>query len=173
MRSAIRGIDVISEYSGRFASWFVYVGIIMLSFEVIARYLFNSPTMWAHGYTQRIFGSYFVLIGAFTFVHQGHVRIDIIQGRFSARWRSFFDVINALFLLVWSGILIPASWNFFLRSYRIGEVDEMVLSHPIWWVKLLLFVGMVLIFLQGLSELAKKILELANPEKEQALRRAS
>jgi len=173
MGSVIRGIDFISEYSGRFISWFVYAGIVMLSFEVIARYLFNSPTMWAHGYTQRIFGSYFVLIGAFTFVHQGHVRIDIIQGIFSARWRSFFDILNALFLLVWSGILIPVSWNFFLRSFKIGEVDEMVLSHPIWWVKLLLFVGMVLIFLQGLSELAKKIIEIVNPEKAQTLRRAS
>ncbi|MGC9323630.1 MAG: TRAP transporter small permease subunit [Desulfomonilia bacterium] len=168
MQSIIRCIEGISEYSGRAASWIVYIGIIMLSFEVVARYFFNSPTVWAHGYTQRLFGSYFILIGAYTFVHQGHVRIDIIQGKCSERWKNVFDILNCLFLIVWSGILIPSSWNFFMQSFRIREVDEMVLAHPIYWVKFLLFIGMVLIFLQGLSELVKKIMEFINPTTEQA-----
>lgn len=168
MQSIIKVIEGISEYSGKAASWIVYMGIFMLSLEVVSRYFFGSPTMWAHGYTQRLFGSYFVLIGAYTFIHQGHVRIDIIQGRCSERWKNLFDIINCLFLLLWTGILIPVSWKFFLQSYRIREVDEMVLAHPIYWVKFILFLGMVLIFIQGVSELIKKIGEFINLSEEAA-----
>ena len=166
MQSIIKVIEGISEYSGKAASWIVYMGIFMLSLEVVSRYFFNSPTVWAHGYTQRLFGSYFILIGAFTFIHQGHVRIDIIQGRCTGRGKTAFDIVNCLFLIVWSGVLIPTSWGFFLKSYRVREVDEMVLAHPIYWVKFLLFMGMLLIFLQGVSELIKKIGEIINPPEE-------
>jgi len=162
MRSFVKAVETISEYSGRWSAWIIYVGIIMLTFEVFARYFFNSPTVWAHGYTQRLFGSYFILIGAYTFIHKGHVRIDLIQGKFSGRGAIVFDVINAGFLVMWSGLLMPSLWRFFWKAYQIGEKDEMVLAHPIWWVKGLLFVGMVLICLQGISELVKKIMEIVN-----------
>ena len=66
-------------------------------------------------------------------------------------------MVNCLFLILWSGVLIPFSWNFFMRSYQMNEADEMVLSHPIWWVKFMLVLGMCLIFLQGVSELLKSI----------------
>lgn len=159
MQSFIKAIETVSEYSGRYISWVIYVGIIFLSVEVILRYVFNSPTVWAHGYTQRLFGSYFVLIGAYTFVRRGHVRVDVVYEHLSSKMRAVLDLINCGFLLLWSGVLIPVSWSFFMKSYRIGEVDEMVLSHPIWWVKFLIVVGMTLIFLQGLSETIKIISE--------------
>lgn len=151
----IRAMDTISEHSGRWVSWIVYVGIIFLSLEVVLRYVFNSPTVWAHGYTQRLFGGYFILIGAYTLVHNGHVRVDVIYNSLSKKKQAVLDLVNMFFLLIWSGIMIPVGWNFFMKSYSISEVDEMVLAHPIWWVKFLIIVGMALIFLQGLSEVLK------------------
>lgn len=168
MQSFIKGVESISEYSGRLVSWILYVGIFMLTFEVVARYFFNSPTVWAHGYTQRLFGSYFILIGAYTFIHDGHVRIDLISSKCSPKVQTILDIVNCVFLVVWSAVLIPAGWKFFLRSFKLREVDEMVLSHPIWWVKFLLVVGMILIFLQGVSELLKKIMSLFRPTEETA-----
>jgi TRAP-type mannitol/chloroaromatic compound transport system permease small subunit len=70
-----------------------------------------------------------------------------------------------LFLILWSGVMVPFSWNFFLRSYRMNEVDEMVLSHPIWWVKLMIVVGMFLVCLQGVSEFIKKFREFVQPDR--------
>ena len=158
MEKFIRAVDAISEYSGRWVSWIVYVGIIMLSLEVVLRYVFNSPTVWAHGYTQRLYGSYFVLIGAYTFIHKGHVRVDLLYERVSQKGKAVLDIINCVFLLVWAGVLIPISWAFFLKSYEMNEVDEMVLSHPIWWVKFMIIIGMILISLQGLAEVMKSII---------------
>jgi len=161
MEKFARIMDAISEHLGRCVAWIVCVGIVMLSAEVMLRYIFNSPTVWAHGYTQRLFGGYFVLIGSYTLVHKGHVRVDAIYGHVSAKMKSVLDLLNYLFLLVWSGVLIPVSWFFFLKSYEISEVDEMVLAHPMWWVKFLIVVGMSLIFLQGLSEAIKIISEMS------------
>ncbi|OPY87902.1 MAG: Tripartite ATP-independent periplasmic transporter [Smithella sp. PtaU1.Bin162] len=158
MEKFIRAVDAISEYSGRWVSWIVYVGIIMLSLEVVLRYVFNSPTVWAHGYTQRLYGSYFVLIGAYTFIHKGHVRVDLLYERVSQKGKAVLDIINCAFLLVWSGVLVPVSIAFFLKSYNMNEVDEMVLAHPIWWVKFMIIIGMLLISLQGLAEVMKSIL---------------
>lgn len=157
MEKFVRAMEAISEYSGRWVSWIVYVGIIMLSLEVVLRYVFNSPTVWAHGYTQRLYGSYFVLIGAYTFIHKGHVRVDLLYERLSQKGKAVLDILNCAFLLVWSGVLIPVSWMFFLKSYEMNEVDEMVLSHPIWWVKFMIIIGMILISLQGVAEVMKSI----------------
>ena len=160
MERFTRTVDAISEYSGRWVSWIICVGIIFLSLEVMLRYVFNSPTVWAHGYTQRLFGGYFVLIGAYTFVNNGHVRVDVLLEHVSPKVRIVLDIVNCLFLLLWSGVMIPVSWLFFMQSFSIGEVDEMVLAHPIWWVKFLITIGMALIFLQAVSEILKKLQEL-------------
>jgi TRAP-type mannitol/chloroaromatic compound transport system permease small subunit len=162
MEKFAKTVEAISEHLGRWVSWIIYVGIIMLSAEVVLRYIFNSPTVWAHGYTQRLFGGYFILIGAYTLVHKGHVRVDVIYEHVSEKAKAYLDLLNYAFLLLWSGVMIPVSWNFFLKSYEISEVDEMVLAHPIWWVKFLIIIGMTLIFLQGLNEAIKVILKLSS-----------
>ena len=62
----LQAIDAINVGLGRFVSFLLWVGIVVLCYEVVARYIFEQPTLWAHSYTQRIFGSYFVLVGAYT-----------------------------------------------------------------------------------------------------------
>ena len=66
MDKVLAAIDKASEISGKLVSYLVWIGALMLAWEVIGRYSFQAPTAWAHGYSQRIFGSYFVMVGAFT-----------------------------------------------------------------------------------------------------------
>ncbi len=158
MKNFLRTIDNISDWSGKICSFMVFFGIFILSFEVVARYFFGAPTVWAHGYSQRVFGSYFVLVGAFTLLKNGHVRVDIIYQQFSLRKRAFLDILNYTMLLIWSVVLIKEGWMFFLSSYKISEADEMVLAHPIYPVKFLLFIGVALITLQGINRLVVSIM---------------
>ena len=143
----------LSEWSGKIASFLIYAGIFILVLEVISRYFFNAPTVWAHGYSQRVFGSYFILIGAYTLFLNGHVRVDVLYNRFSLRKRAFLDVLNYVLLMIWSSVLIKEGITFFMDSWVIRETDEMVLAHPIYPVKFLLVVGAVLITLQGFNKL--------------------
>ena len=160
MKQFLRTIDSISDWSGRISSYLVFFGIFILAFEVIARYFFDSPTVWAHGYSQRVFGSYFVLVGAYTLLKNGHVRVDIIYQRFSLRKRAFLDLVNYSLLLIWSFVLIREGWMFFMSSFTIREADEMVLAHPVYPVKLMLFLGAALITLQGINRLIVSIIVL-------------
>ncbi len=165
MKLFFRTIDSISDWSGKVCSFLVFVGIFILSFEVIARYFFGAPTVWAHGYSQRIFGSYFVLVGAYTLLNNGHVRVDIIYQRFSLRKRAFLDVINYTMLLIWSFVLMKEGWTFFMNSFQIREADEMVLAHPIYPVKFLLIIGAALITIQGINRLIVSIIVLVKGAK--------
>ena len=160
MKSVIGIIESISEWSGRATSFLVWIGAIMLSWEVVARYFFGAPTVWAHGYSQRLFGTYFILVGAFTLLRNGHVRIDLIISRFSPRKRHMFDLLNMGFLMLWSAVLVIEGWQFFMNSYQVREVDEMVLRHPVYPYKFVLFVGAILIFLQATASAAKSIASL-------------
>jgi TRAP-type mannitol/chloroaromatic compound transport system permease small subunit len=60
----LRQIENINILIGKAIFFLIWIGIVVLCWEVVARYVFGSPTIWAHGYTQRIFGTYFVLVGA-------------------------------------------------------------------------------------------------------------
>lgn len=165
MKPLLRSIDSISDWSGKVCSFSLYAGMLILVLEVISRYLFNAPTVWAHGYTQRIFGSYFVLIGAYTLLNNGHVRVDILYNNFSFRKRAFLDLLNYGFLLLWSVVLTKEGVAFFANSFEVREVDEMVLAHPVYPVKFLLVVGVVLITLQGLNGLFVSLYALIKGEK--------
>lgn len=151
MRRILIAINELSEWSGKITSYIIWIGIMMLSWEVVARYCFNAPTVWAHGYSQRIFGAYFILVGAYTLLHGGHVRVDLFYNYFSFRAQRLLDLLNYGFLLLWSGVLIWEGWSFFLFSLDLRECDEMVLAHPIYPVKFVLLVGAILIALQAVS----------------------
>jgi len=160
MGKAIRFVNKLTTWTGTVFSYLVWVGAVMLTWEVVSRYVFNTPTVWAHGYSQRIFGSYFIMVGAFTLLQGGHVRVDLIVNRFSFRARKIFDLINYAFLLLWGTVLIFEGWKFFMSSWRLRELDEMALAHPVYPVKFLLVVGSVLIVLQALAMTAGTVVSL-------------
>lgn len=160
MKTFFLTVDRISEWSGKIVSFVIYIGILMLVFEVVARYFFDSPTIWAHGYSQRLFGSYFILVGAFTLLKDAHVRVDIIYQRFSLRVRALLDILNYALLILWTSVLVKEGITFFLNSWEIREADEMALAHPVYPVKFLLVVGVVLILMQGITRLMMSCITL-------------
>lgn len=134
-------VDVLNEYIGRLVSWLIWIGAAILVYEVVMRYAVNSPTSWAHGYTQRIFGSYFILLGTFTLLRRGHVRIDLFLRAEGTRTRAVQDIFNYGMLLIWMLALAYEGWGFLRESILWAEVDESGLGHPLWPPKLMLFVG--------------------------------
>ncbi|KAF0677197.1 TRAP transporter small permease subunit [Profundibacterium mesophilum] len=148
---------------GKAVSFLIWAGIVVLCYEVVARYVFNAPTIWAHGYTQRIFGAYFVMIGAYTLVRGSHVRVDLLTKTRWPRFNACLDLLNCIFLLIWGGVLIWEGWWFFEDAWAFGELDDSVLRHPMWPIKLSLFAGALLITAQGLVEAARSIILIINP----------
>jgi len=100
LRKVLKVVDAISDYSGRAFSWLALALILVLVFEVIARWGFNRPTVWAH-LTSQMMGGTLVAIGlAYAHVHRKHLRIDIIYRKLPIRVRMILDVCFFLLFMV-------------------------------------------------------------------------
>lgn len=151
----LNAIDSITKWSGQGLSFMVYAGIAILFIEVVLRYGFGHPTIWAHGYSQRIFGSYFILIGTYTLLNKGHVRMDLLYNRVSLRRRLALDFGITVLVGMWCAILMWKGSLFFWSSFSVREVDEMVLAQPIYPIKLLIPIGGFLLLIQWLADLVR------------------
>lgn len=151
-------VDRLNLAIGKLTSLLIWIGIVVLCWEVVARYAFGSPTIWAHGYTQRIFGAYFILIGAYTLIRRDHVRIDLFLNTRSPRLNAALDLLNYAFLLLWGAVLTWEGFWFFEDAWRYGDLDDSVLRHPMWPIKLALFAGAALITLQAFAEAARSLI---------------
>lgn len=157
-------VDRFNIAFGKLFSYLIWFGIGIIVLEVVLRYVFNMPTVWGPGYTQRIFGSYFVLIGAYTLIQGGHVRVDILLNTRSPRWNALLDFINYAVLVIWTSALVYEGWYFFEDAWLFNETDDSALGHPMWPVKLALFAGVLVIALQGVVELIRSVVLFVRPD---------
>lgn len=145
-------IDTISEWSGKGISYLILPGILILAWEVVSRYAFNHPTMWAHGSSQRIFAVYYILAGAYVLKHDQHVTVDILTSRLSVRKQAVMNLFGNLFLFVFCGVLFWKGIDFARTSLDLLEPDETPWRAPLYPVKMMLPLGAFLMLLQGLAK---------------------
>ena len=98
-----------------------------------------------------------MLCASWTLKANEHIRIDIFSSRLSKRGRDRIDIIGHLFFLLPSAVMIYLSLPFFIRSYQSGEVSTNAGGLLIWPAKGLILLGFILLFLQWMSELIKRI----------------
>ncbi len=152
MRRLLKIIDGISEWSGKIFAYLLWPGVAVLVYEVGARHLFNAPTIWAHGMTQRIFATYYFICGAYISLTLSHIKMDVIYNRFSLRTRAILDMIGFLFFFAFCGVLLwwgsGYAWDSLIRL----EPDNTPFRAPLYPVKLMIPLGTLLIFLQELAQ---------------------
>ncbi|MCP4283269.1 MAG: TRAP transporter small permease subunit [Gammaproteobacteria bacterium] len=150
--------DGISEWVGKAISWMCLAMIGVLMFEVTARYLFNSPTEWAHESTTMLYGTFCILAGAYTHRHHGHVRSEVIYHLFPPRGRALLDVLTGLIGLVVFGIFFVITFNYAADSWAINEVSsKSTWAPPVAPFKSMLPLAIGLIMLQSLAHLLRDL----------------
>lgn len=157
-----RAIDRLSTLFGKISAVVVLVCALISAFNAISRYLFNlSSNGWLE--IQWYLFAYVVLLGAsYTLQNNGHVRVDLIYGNVSPNKRLWIDIFGIIiFLLPVTAFMTWACWPFFYQSYVSGEMSSNASGLIRWPVKLLLVAGFGLLFLQGISELIKRIAAVA------------
>ena len=156
-----KGIDNISRIVGLVGEYLVLLCALISAFNAMSRYLFNaSSNGWLE--IQWYLFAYVVLLGAsYTLRNNGHVRVDLIYGNVSPTKRLWIDIFGLIvFLLPVTAYLTWACWPFFYQSYLGGEMSSNAGGLIRWPVKILLVLGFGLLFLQGISELIKRIAAL-------------
>jgi TRAP-type mannitol/chloroaromatic compound transport system permease small subunit len=157
MKFVLKVIDSISDWSGRISSFLVLVITGVILFEVIARFVFGTPTIWAYEISLALYGIYVALIGAYTLVHGVHVNVDILYARFSPRTKAGVNVFTWLIFFLWCGVLVWTGWMRGWESLMIGERESTAFGCPIYPVKLSLAVGGSLLLLQGAAGYVRNV----------------
>jgi TRAP-type mannitol/chloroaromatic compound transport system permease small subunit len=153
-----RLIDALSERVGHVVYWLILVSVIVSSGNATVRYIFDvSSNGWLE-LQWYLFSAVFLLCAGYTLLHNQHVRIDIIISRLSPRGRAWIDLLGTLFFLLPMALIIMVlSWPVFIESYTRNEFSADAGGLLRWPVKLLIPVGFLLLVLQGLSEIIKRI----------------
>ncbi|WP_108501695.1 TRAP transporter small permease subunit [Paracoccus indicus] len=153
-----RGIDRVTTAIGRSVAWLILLAILVSAINAIVRKVFSiSSNAWLE-LQWYLFGGAFMLASAYTLLENEHIRIDVIYGRWSRRVQHWIDLIGTLFFLFpFTAIMIWLLYPSFLISWRTNEVSMNAGGLLIWPAKAILVAGFVLLFVQGISELIKKI----------------
>ena len=153
-----RVIDAINFRLGKVLSWLILIVVIISATNATVRKVFDtSSNAWLE-LQWVLFGVIFLLCSPWTLLSNEHIRIDIVNAMLPKRWRDWIDVIgHVFFLLPLTIIMIITSVPFFLRSLALNEQSMNAGGLPQWPAKSLVLVGFFLLFLQGISELIKRI----------------
>jgi TRAP-type mannitol/chloroaromatic compound transport system permease small subunit len=153
-----RAIDAFNLRIGRAASWLVVIAVLVSAVNATVRKILDtSSNAWLE-LQWVLFSAVFLLCASWTLLANEHVRIDIVNSLFPKRVRYTIDLVgHALFLLPLTVIMLITGLPFFLGSFRINEQSANAGGLPQWPAKGLLLVGFAFLFLQGLSELIKRV----------------
>ena len=153
-----KGIDRVNSFIGRHASWLILLAVVLSAGNAIVRKVFNTSSNAMLELQWYLYGAAFMAAAAYTLLQNEHIRIDILYGRWSRRTQNWIDVFGGIFMLLpFTGLMIWFLVPWVQRSWRSGEVSMNSGGLILWPAKLILLVGFVLLFLQGISELIKKI----------------
>jgi TRAP-type mannitol/chloroaromatic compound transport system permease small subunit len=151
-------IDRLSEWVGRWVSWLVLAAVLISALNAIVRKAFNSSSNAYLEIQWYLFAAVFLLAAGYTMLRQEHVKIDVVLGHFSKRTQikvEIFGILAFLFPFCWA--VVKLSMPLVIQAYNSGEMSSNAGGLIRWPVYALLPAGFVLLSLQGVSELIKRV----------------
>ena len=153
-----RAIDALNERIGRAVTWLVLAAVVISAVNAIVRKAFDMSSNAFLEVQWYLFSAVFLLCSAWTLLRNEHIRIDVVNGKFSRRTQTWIDVFGTVFfLLPMVCLILYESWPWFLRAFASGEISSSAGGLILWPAKILVPTGFTLLFLQGISELVKRV----------------
>lgn len=153
-----RGIDAFTRWTGKRLAWLILVAVIVSAINAIVRKAFDtSSNSWLE-LQWVLFSIVFLLCSPWTLLDNEHIRIDIVNQALPKTVRNIIDVVgHVFFLMPLCVVMIITGGPFFMRSYEIGEQSGNAGGLPQWPTKSLIIIAFAFLFVQGVSELIKRI----------------
>ena len=166
IKNIVTGIDKMSDLMGHIVKYLILVLILVLCYEVVSRYVFDKPTIWAMETSKMVFGAIGSLCWGYTLKIGGHVRVDLFYTMFSKKWKAIVDLaLTIIFLFPIELILIYTGYKWAFFALRVNErmVDSSWLP-PSAPFRFVLAIGFTLFFIQTISEVLKTVYFLITKE---------
>lgn len=166
MQEFIQVVDKLSTWVGHAFAWCIIAMTFGVSYEVFVRYILASPTTWAFDLSYMMYGTLFMMGGAYTLARDAHVRGDIFYRLWPKRVQATVELIlYVVFFFPGVIALVISGWKFAHKSYRWLEVSSMSPSNiPIWQFKFVIPAAGLLLLIQGLAQVCRCIICLRTGE---------
>lgn len=165
VQTLLHTADAISTWVGKAFAWLIVALMLLVVIEVFKRYALNAPTAWVFDASNMLYGTLFMMGGAYTLAHDGHVRGDFLYGSWPPRRQAMVDLVLyiAFFLpgiaaLTWSG------WTYFQDSWAIHEQTFNADPLPVYPFKFIIPLAGGLVLMQGISEIVRCVVCLKTGE---------
>jgi len=165
-RRFLRAIDTVSYWSGKFSAWLIVALTFVVSLEVFKRYILNAPTAWIFDLDSMLYGTLFMMCGAYTLSQDAHVRGDFLYSSMKPRTQASLDlVLYIVFFLPGIAALSYAGWDFAHASWAIDEhVNDAANGPPVWHFKAVIPIAGTLVLIQGIAEIIRCVVCLRTGE---------
>jgi TRAP-type mannitol/chloroaromatic compound transport system permease small subunit len=150
-------IDGISTWTGKTAAWLIVGLMVLVCAEVFKRYILNMPTAWIFDASNMLYGTLFMIGGAYTLAQNAHVRGDFLYSSMRPRMQAALDlVLYIAFFLPGIAALAYAGWDYASDSWRINEHSNVTAEGPpVYHFKFVIPLAGALLLLQGAAEIAR------------------
>jgi len=165
MQTLLLGVDRLSTWIGQAFAWLIVLLTLMICVEVFSRYVLNDPHDWALNAQIMMYGTLFMMAGAYTLAKSGHVRGDVLYGFFQPRTQATIDlVLYIVFFLPGIVALTWAGWTYANESLAIREKTFSATPLPLYPFKFIVPLAGAILLLQGLVEIVRCVLCLREGE---------
>lgn len=162
----IRFADSLSAWFGKAFAWLILMMAVGTGYEVFVRYVMNNPTAWALDVSFIMYGTLFMMGGAYTLSRGGHVRGDFLYRLWQPKHQAKIDfVLYIIFFFPGVLALMLTGWKYAARSWSYGEVSvNSPAGVPIYQFKTVIVVAGTLLFIQGIAQVMRCIIAMRTNE---------
>jgi TRAP-type mannitol/chloroaromatic compound transport system permease small subunit len=153
----VHSVDATNRVVGKFSMYLVFVMIVILLYEPIARNLFGRSSIWAVEMAQFTMAAYYLLGGGFSLLLKGHVRMDLLYGRWSEKTQATVDAFTSLFLIFYLVFLLVGAYSSIEYAIMYGQRNRSAWAPLMAPIKIIMGTGVVLMLLQVIATFFKDI----------------
>lgn len=163
LRKFMIAVDKVNMFTGKVMAYVLVLCILIITYEVIMRYLFDSPTIWAHESMTLMFAILYIILGGYCHYYHAHVRVDVFYASRSVRTQAILDVFTSVFFFIFVTTFTYTSWKFYWSSQTMlgggkvfgiqvpGEMSFTDWGPPLYCIKFMMPLAGVLLLLQEIN----------------------
>ena len=153
----VRAVDAANKVVGTFAMYLVFMMIAILLYEPIARNIFGKSSIWAVEMAQFTMAAYYLIGGGFSMILRGHVRMDLLYGRWSEKKKATWDVFTGLFLIFYLVFLLYGAYSSTEYAVMYGQRNRSAWAPYMAPIKIIMAIGILLMLLQSIAQFFKDL----------------
>jgi TRAP-type mannitol/chloroaromatic compound transport system permease small subunit len=157
VKTFVHAIDKMNTFVGRVTMYMVFLMIGILLYEPIARNLFGKSSIWSVEMAQFTMAAYYLLGGGYSLILRGHVRMDLLYGRWSNKKKATVDTITCLFLIFYLVFLLVGAYSSIEYAVMYGERRNSAWAPYMAPIKIIMGIGVLLMLLQAIATFFKDL----------------